>query len=110
MNYSKRHHPGQGSPPPRYPGTFLLALREGLAAAGWKVQRWLGNAVECVDAQGREQVVGLENLYRRARREDRGGWPELVAGFLASVHAEHLDKPPPALAEVADRLLVRIGP
>jgi hypothetical protein len=109
MNYPKRHHPGQGSPSPRYPGTFLMVLREGLAAAGWKVQRWLGSAVECVDDKGREQVVGLENLYRRARREDRSGWPELIASFLASVHAEQLDKPPQALTEVADRLLVRIG-
>jgi hypothetical protein len=109
MNYPKRHHPGQGSPPPRYPGTFLLALREGLGAAGWQIRRWLGSAVECVDAQGREQVVGLENLYRRARREERTGWPELIAGFLNSVHAEQFDKPPQALAEVADRILVRIG-
>jgi hypothetical protein len=109
MNHPKRHHPGLGSPPPRYPGTFLLALREGLATAGWQVRRWLGSAVECVDAQGREQVVGLENLYRRARREERSGWPELIAGFLGSVHAEQFDKPPQALDEVADRLLVRIG-
>ena len=70
---------------------------------------WLGSAVECVDAQGREQVVGLENLYRRARCEERSGWPELIGSFLGSVHAEQFDKPPQALAEVADRLLVCIG-
>jgi hypothetical protein len=106
----KRHHPGQGSPPPRYPGSFLLAFREGLAAARWQARRWLGSAVECVDADGREQVVGLENLYRRARRQERSDWPELIATFLDSVHAEAFDHPPQALAEVADRLLLRIGP
>jgi len=109
MNRHQRNHPGQGSPPPRYPGTFLLAFREALATANWQVRRWLGSAVDCVDAQGREQVVGLENLYRRARREDRAAWPELIAGFLNSVHAEQFDNPPQTLAEVADRLLVRIG-
>jgi hypothetical protein len=109
MNGRSRSHPGQGSPPPRYPGSFLLALREALAALGWQVRRWLGNAVECVDGEGREQVVGLENLYRRARREDRAGWPELIAGFLRSVHGEQFENPPQDLAEVADRILVRIG-
>src|SRR4051794_30345444 len=94
MNRQKRNHPGQGSPPPRYPGTFLLAFREGLATAKWQARRWLGTAVECVDAQGREQVVGLENLYRRARRQQRSAWPELIASFLDSVHAEQFDKPP----------------
>ena len=105
-----RSHPGQGSPPPRYPGTFLLALREALTSLDWQVQRhWLGNAVACVDAEGREQVVGLENLYRRARREDRAGWPQLIAGFLRSVNGEQFENPPPALAEVAERILVRVG-
>jgi len=109
MNRHQRNHPGQGSPPPRYPGTFLLAFREALAATNWQVCRWLGSAVECTDNQGREQVVGLENLYRRARRQDRASWPELIASFLNSVHAEQFENPPEALAEVADRLLVRIG-
>jgi hypothetical protein len=110
VNRHKRHHPGQGSPPPRYPGTFLQALREGLATANWQARRWLGSAVECVDAEGREQVVGLENLYRRARRQERAEWPELIASFLGSVHAEQFDHPPQALADVADQLLLRIGP
>jgi hypothetical protein len=110
MSRAKRSHPGLGSPRPRYPGTFLLAFREAVAAVNWQVRRWLGSAVECADASGREQVVGLENLYRRARREDRAGWPELIAGFLRSVHAEQFANPPRDLAEVAERLLVRVGP
>jgi hypothetical protein len=109
MNHRSRSHPGHSSPP-RYPGTFLLAFREALAGLNWQARRWLGNAVECVDAEGREQVVGLENLYRRARREDRAGWPRLIATFLQSAQAEHFEEPPPRLSEVADRLLVRVGP
>jgi hypothetical protein len=105
-----RSDPGQGSGPPRYPGTFLLAFREALEGMNWKIQRWLGSAVECTDPEGREQVVGLENLYRRARREDRALWPELIAGFLKSVDLEQFDDPPENLAEVAERLLVRLGP
>jgi hypothetical protein len=109
MTRSSRSHPGNGSPPPRYPGTFLLAFREAVAGLNWQVRRWLGNAVECVDSAGHEQVVGLENLYRRARREDRASWPGLIAGFLGSVHAEQVDNPPEDLAAVADRILVRVG-
>jgi hypothetical protein len=106
----RRTHPGQGSGPPRYPGTFLLAFREALAKLGWQARRWLGPAVECSDAQGREQVVGLENLFRRVRSEDRSTWPDLIAGFLSSVASEQIDNPPSDLDAVADRLLVRLGP
>jgi hypothetical protein len=109
MNRRNRSHPGHGSPPPRYPGTFLLALREALAGLKWQVRRWHSHAVECVDGEGREQVVGLESLYRRARREERASWPELIAGFLGSVHAEQFESHPQNLSEVADRLLVRLG-
>src|SRR5437660_1221143 len=110
MSRRSRSHPGLGSPPPRYPGTFLLAFREAAASLKWQVRRWRGAVVECVDDRGREQVVGLENLYRRARREERSTWPELIAAFLGSVPTEQLDHPPASLAEVADRLLVRLGP
>jgi hypothetical protein len=105
-----RSDPGQGSGPSRYPGTFLLAVREALANLNWEIRRLSGGTVQCVDAQGREQTIGLENIYRRARREDRAHWPELIAGFLGSVPSEQLDNPPTDLAAVADRLLVRLGP
>jgi hypothetical protein len=103
-----RSNPGHGSTPPRYPGSFLLAVREALAEAGWQARRWLGMAVECLDQDGREQVLGLENLYRRLRREDRGQWPQLVLEMLRSVPAETGETL--ALAEAAERILVRVGP
>jgi len=106
----RRSDPGQGSGPARYPGTFLLAFREAAASLKWEVRRWHAATVECVDGQGRAQLVGLENLYRRARREERSTWPELITSFLSSVPSEQLDQPPASLAEVADRLLVRLGP
>ncbi len=109
MPHHHRSHPGQGSGQPRYPGSFLLALKEALARLNWQPRRWLGAAVECVDEAGREHVVGLENLYRRARREDRAAWPKLIFDFLASVPPEQLHQPPSDLAAVADRLLVRVG-
>jgi hypothetical protein len=105
-----RSHPGFGSGPPRYPGTFLLAFRAALATLGWQATRWLGEAVACTDAEGREQVVGLENLYRRAKRTERAEWPELIAEFLRTGQQAPIDDPPQNLAEVAEQLLVRIGP
>ena len=107
---ANRGDPGQGSGPARYPGTFLLAVREALASLNWEIRRLSGGVVQCIDAQGREQEIGLENIYRRARREDRSTWPKLIAGFLGSVPGEQLDNPPTDLAAVADRLLVRLGP
>jgi hypothetical protein len=104
-----RSDPGQGSGPPRYPGSFMLALREAADGLGWQIRRWLGSAVECVDAGGEERVVGLENLFRRARREDRATWPELIRDFLTRVSSGEFDNMPEDLATVADRLLVRVG-
>ena len=109
MGRDNRSDPGHGAGPQRYPGSFLLAFREAVEGRQWKVVRWLGPAVECLDGQGREQVIGLENLYRRARREERASWPELIANFLEMVECEQHHDPPAALADVADRLLLRLG-
>ena len=106
----RRSDPGLGSGSPRYPGTFLLALREAAAGMNWQVGRWVGDLVVCVDGAGQEHLVGLENLYRRARREPRETWPELIADFLSTVVTAHQDPGLPTnLAEVTDRLLVRVG-
>ncbi len=111
MGLSPRTNPGHGSGPPRYPGSFLLVFRQAVAGLKWTVQRWRGSAVDCLDAQGREQVVGLENLYRRARRQPREEWLTLVTEFLN--HATISDRPedlPSDLVSVADNLLLRLGP
>jgi hypothetical protein len=109
MAHDDRSDPGHGSGPQRYPGSFLLALREAAAGLDWKITRWLGPAVACLDAEGREHVVGLENLYRRARREDRANWPGLIATFLGMIDREQFQEPPTDLAAVAERLLPRLG-
>ncbi|MBL8792606.1 MAG: hypothetical protein JNM56_01745 [Planctomycetia bacterium] len=111
MSLSARTNPGFGSGPPRYPGTFLLAFRGAVAGLNWTVSRWLGDAVECKDAAGKEHVVGLENLFRRARRTPRTEWQELVVEFLTSaVVADQDQELPKDLAAVADKLLIRVGP
>ncbi|HEY1859207.1 MAG TPA: hypothetical protein VGG61_02575, partial [Gemmataceae bacterium] len=110
MPLDDRGNPGLSSGPPRYPGTFLLALREALTNLKWEARRWLGDTVVCVDAEGEEHLVGLENLYRRARREERGQWPALIGDFLQRVREAEKTRPTDVkLAAVADRLLVRFG-
>jgi hypothetical protein len=107
----RRSHPGQGGPAPRYPGSFLLALREAATALHWQVRQIRGDMAECLDAKGEEHLVGLENLYRRARQAERDSWPTLIADFLSTVAAIDPDQVlPEKLEEVADRLLVRLGP
>jgi hypothetical protein len=110
MLRDSRSNPGSGSGPPRYPGTFLLAVREAVDHLNWKVQRWMGDSIRCVDAEGEEHTVGLENLFRRTRRQQRDTWPAYIAEFLTKVRAseenaaEEID-----LAAVGDRLMVRLG-
>jgi hypothetical protein len=70
----------------------------------------MGDAVACLDADGDEHVVGLENLFRRARREEREQWPVLIHDFLSRIRAaEKSGEEDRTLASVADRLLVRFG-
>jgi hypothetical protein len=103
-----RSNPGYNSPTPRYPGSFLLAVREALAEVKWQARKWLGGAVECFDQDGQEQVLGLENLYRRLRREDRAEWPKLIVEMLRTIPASAGELV--ALAEAAERILPRVGP
>src|SRR5437868_6982140 len=110
MHPHLRNNPGHGFGGPRYPGTFLLALREAFDRIKWQARRWLGDAVECTDANGREQLLALENLYRRVRPVERATWPDVLVEFLAQIPDEALSNPPTCLAEVADRVLVRLGP
>ena len=110
MQSQRRSNPGHGFGGPRYPGTFLLALREAFARANWQTRRWLGDAVECTDAAGREQMLALENLYRRVKPMNRSGWVDALAEFLTQIPDEALVNPPASLQEVAERVLVRLGP
>ena len=107
MTNDQRSHPGFGGTL-RYPGTFVLALRAALAEMHWQARRWLGNAVECIDARGQEQTLGLENLYRRLRREDRALWPALIVEMLRSVPPESADAV--RLNDVGERIMLRLGP
>jgi hypothetical protein len=89
----------------------LLAFREAAASLGWTIDRLQPDSVACTDSAGEALTVGLENLYRRVRREDRAAWPSLIADFLRKVAISgkptDLDRD---LSEVADRLLLRLGP
>src|SRR5437763_1237387 len=109
MARSKHTDPGRGYGGQRYPGTFLLALREAFSRLGWQARRWLGDAVDCTDAKGREQTMALENLFRRVRPLDRSTWSDALAEMLSQVPDEALVDPPKALSEVVDRLRVRLG-
>ncbi len=76
----------------------------------WKVDRWLGRSVECLDEGGKKRAVGLENLYRRARQLPRDEWPGLIADFMKTIQTVDPEEAlPKDLATVAEQLLVRLG-
>ena len=102
-------NPGYGFGGPRYPGTFLLALREALTTLNWQPTTWKGHSVECVDPRGQSQHIGLENMYRRLKREPRESWPKMLVDLLSSVSPEAAT-PPDNLHDVADQLFVRLAP
>lgn len=105
-----RYDPKHGAEQ-KFPGSFLLALREAAAALGWQVARWDGRMAVCADATGKEHAVGLDNLYRRARHAPRESWLELITGFLRTIAvANDPGQIPDDLATVAGRLLPRLGP
>ena len=110
MQDRARHDPGSGFGPPKYPGTFLQAFREAAALLHLDIRRWLGTAVECADERGRNLVIGLENLYRLARRHEREEWPRLIGDFMRTAGVSDADAElTEALASVGDRLLPRLG-
>jgi hypothetical protein len=102
-------NPGSGYGGPRYPGTFLLALREAIVRLNWTPAVWKPGSVECLDSAGKSQHIGMDNMYRRLKQEPRDKWADLLVEVLASVPPEAAT-PPQDLNEVADRLLVRLGP
>ena len=111
MEPRQRSDPGQGSGPPKYPGTFMLALREAVAGMNWQIRRWKGEMIECVDAEGHDHVIGLENIFRRARQTERETWPELITDFLQTVSSIDPDETlPDDLDKIPGQLLPRIGP
>lgn len=87
----------------------MLALREAIGKLGWQPQTWKGTSVACIDADGSPREIGLENLYRRLRREPRERWPDLLAELLGSVPAEATVLPDD-LNQVAEQIMVRLGP
>ena len=109
MSSFGQSNPGQGFGALRYPGTFMLALREAIGKLGWQAQKWHGTSVECVDAGGSAREIGLENLYRRLRREPREHWPDQLVELLGSVPADAIILPDD-LNQVAEQILVRLGP
>lgn len=110
MSPRGRSNPGPGSEQPKYPGTFLLAFREAAESLGWSPRRWKGYVVECADHEGKEQTVGLENLFRRIRLQPREQWPSLIGEFLrTATDAEQEQYRTEDLASVAGQLLLRLG-
>jgi hypothetical protein len=110
MADDRRGNPEGSHKRSHYPGTFLQAFREAAEAVGWKVAAWHDDHVEVIDPEGKTQTVGLENLYRRARRAEREEWPALITEFLTQVDTgQYEGLGETALADVADRLLVRLG-
>lgn len=105
-----RSDPGMGSGPARYPGSFLLAFREAAVKLNWQFQRLQNDMARCLDAEGQEHCVGVENLYRRARRTPREQWPELIVEFLQTISsAETGENLPANLEACGEQLLVRLG-
>jgi hypothetical protein len=96
---------------PLLPDDFRQAVAAVLQSLGWKITDWDDDSLKYLSENDKEQTANLENLYRRARREDPAEWPELITHFFTSIDSSMgkglTEKP---LAEFADQLRARIGP
>src|SRR5438128_4853312 len=111
--------PGTGRPS-GLPGGFRAAVAAALAGLGYSVASWDCDGVNVVAPAGggevqphgpnspvpaREQYVGLSNLYRRAKAEDRSAWPVMIREFLEHIPgAVAGPKIPDDLTTVANQL------
>lgn len=109
MEPRSRSDPGRGTGGPRYPGSFLLAVRAAADKVGWRFDRVQRDVGICIDTSGEERRVGLENLYRRARRAPREEWLQLTTDFLQALEQAKDDPLPERLEDAGEHLLVRIG-
>jgi hypothetical protein len=96
--------------PRQLPREFQQAVRDAATSLNWRVVTWQGDSVLCVNASGKDQTVGLNNLYLRWRKTPAEEWPEMITGFLSSVNsAVHQDLSDSSLDDLAEQLLVRVG-
>jgi len=100
----------ESSPPRNYPEPFLAAFRDATSQLNWQVVGWRKDNVECLDETGKEQSIGLHNLYLRAQKHPPEDWKRLVIEFLQRVNVHQFeglgDKP---LEDLVEQLLVRVG-
>ncbi|MGL6074717.1 MAG: hypothetical protein ACRC8S_11200 [Fimbriiglobus sp.] len=93
------------------PGDFRMLVAQELTALRLTPIRWHADGVDCQDADGEDRYLGLANLYRRAKGTEREEWPGLIQHFFGIMQQATSEGPemPRDLAEVRDRLRVRVG-
>jgi hypothetical protein len=87
---------------------FLQVFQQLAEDKGLKIVRWLEDGAALQTPDAKETSVFFGNLYRRCRETPPDDWPEIIDPFLNQVLVK--TDLPTNLAEVADQILVRLGP
>jgi hypothetical protein len=105
MANQKENNKGGG-----YPREFVQAVKEAIAHLGWKVKGWEPGCVVCVDQEGGDSRLGLDNVARRCREMEPGEWVGFITDHFRRVSdGTQRARRSEDLHSVAHRVLVRLS-
>src|SRR5260221_12247753 len=87
------------------PGGFRAAFTAALREVGLTVRQWQGASVICLNGDGEERTLSLNNVYRRAQNAPRENWPDIIQEFVQNMSAAtDQARLPERLEEAADQI------
>lgn len=99
------------TPVESYPFEFRALVVRELESCGLALKQWRDDGLEVERDDGREQYVGLANLYRRVISNPAELSGQLIRNFFRNAHVGdtvQLDRIPDQIGEAADRLRARL--
>ena len=98
--------------PDSYPFEFRALVVRELEALGLGVKAWRDGGLDVEIDDGREQFLGLENLFRRVTSNPPEATDQIVRQFFENARLgrpEEVDQLPNTMEEASERLMARIG-
>lgn len=98
--------------PASYPFEFRALVVRELEALGLGVKDWRDGGLDVEAEDGREQFLGLENLFRRVAGNPPEAADQIVRQFFENARVgkpAEMEQLPNTMEEAAERLMARVG-
>lgn len=102
----------EDTPPEEYPFEFRALVVRELEANGLALKQWRDDGLEVEREDGKNQFIGLSNVYRRVITSPAELSERLVREFFANMHVantEQFDRIPDRLEDAVDQVRARLG-